>query len=138
MRSRRFWESVRAEDFHIFLCELRDLCVGLFLTHFRLRAESLCLRDRKETDVLQLICFVSLIAKRSGFSRTRDDDEHEDDSSNSEFRLKADDLCASATGPTGNSAPLLHPTLTSPSWVLGSNGANPRELPLVLDEQDDI
>jgi hypothetical protein len=28
-------------------------------------------RDRKETDVLQLICFVSLIAKRSGFSSTR-------------------------------------------------------------------
>ena len=27
-------------------------------------------RDRKETDVLQLICSVSLIAKRSGFSRT--------------------------------------------------------------------
>jgi hypothetical protein len=27
--------------------------------------------DRKETDVLQLICSVSLIAKRSGFSRTR-------------------------------------------------------------------
>ena len=26
--------------------------------------------DRKETDVLQLICSVSLIAKRSGFSRT--------------------------------------------------------------------
>src|SRR5208337_5628946 len=28
-------------------------------------------RDRKETDFLQLICSVSLIAKRSGFSRTR-------------------------------------------------------------------
>ena len=28
-------------------------------------------RDRKETDVPQLICSVSLIAKRSGFSRTR-------------------------------------------------------------------
>ena len=28
-------------------------------------------RDRKETDVLRLICSVSLIAKRSGFSRTR-------------------------------------------------------------------
>src|SRR5271165_1840272 len=28
-------------------------------------------RDRKETDVLQLICSVSLIGKRSGFSRTR-------------------------------------------------------------------
>src|ERR1700738_2768767 len=28
-------------------------------------------RDRKETEVLQLICSVSLIAKRSGFSRTR-------------------------------------------------------------------
>src|SRR5271166_5532337 len=28
-------------------------------------------RDRKETNVLQLICSVSLIAKRSGFSRTR-------------------------------------------------------------------
>jgi hypothetical protein len=27
-------------------------------------------RDRKETDVLQLICSVSLIAKRSRFSRT--------------------------------------------------------------------
>jgi hypothetical protein len=27
-------------------------------------------RDRKETDGLQLICSVSLIAKRSGFSRT--------------------------------------------------------------------
>ena len=26
--------------------------------------------DRKETNVLQLICSVSLIAKRSGFSRT--------------------------------------------------------------------
>ena len=43
-------------------------------------------RDRKETDALQLICPVSLIAKRSGFSR-RDDDEHENDSSNSEFRI---------------------------------------------------
>src|SRR5271157_3817039 len=32
---------------------------------------ALGLRDRKETDVLQLICSVSLIAKRSGFSRTR-------------------------------------------------------------------
>jgi len=28
-------------------------------------------RDRQETDVLQLIFSVSLIAKRSGFSRTR-------------------------------------------------------------------
>src|SRR5271165_3685696 len=28
-------------------------------------------RDRKETDFLQLICSVNLIAKRSGFSRTR-------------------------------------------------------------------
>ena len=28
-------------------------------------------RDRKETDALQLICSVSLIAKRSGFWRTR-------------------------------------------------------------------
>src|SRR5271166_1832572 len=28
-------------------------------------------RDRKETDVPQLICSISLIAKRSGFSRTR-------------------------------------------------------------------
>ena len=37
-------------------------------------------RDRKETDVLQLICSVSLIAKRSGFC--------EDDSSNSESRFK--------------------------------------------------
>ncbi len=41
-------------------------------------------RDRKETDVLQLICSVSLIAKRSGFEN---EDEHKDDSSNSEFRL---------------------------------------------------
>ena len=32
---------------------------------------ALGLRDRKETDILQLICSVSLIAKRSGFSRTR-------------------------------------------------------------------
>ena len=45
-------------------------------------------RDRKETDVLRLICSVSLIAKRSGFSRTKDDDEHEDEPSISEFRLK--------------------------------------------------
>ena len=28
-------------------------------------------RDRKKTDVLQLICSVSLIANQSGFSRTR-------------------------------------------------------------------
>jgi hypothetical protein len=42
-------------------------------------------RDRKETDVLQLICSVSLIAKRSGFPRTKDDDEHE--SSISELTL---------------------------------------------------
>jgi hypothetical protein len=42
-------------------------------------------RDRKETDVLQLICSVSLIAKR--ILEDEDDDEHEDDSSNSEFRL---------------------------------------------------
>ena len=35
--------------------------------------------DRKGTDVLQLICSVSLIAKRSGFL------EDEDDSSNSEI-----------------------------------------------------
>ena len=32
-------------------------------------------------------CSVSLIAKRSGFSRTKDDDEHEDESSNSELGL---------------------------------------------------
>ena len=44
-------------------------------------------RDRKETDVLQLICSASLIAKRSGFLEDEDDDEHEDDSSNSEFSL---------------------------------------------------
>src|SRR5271166_6127169 len=30
-----------------------------------------CMEFRKETDVLQLICSVSLIAKRPGFSRTR-------------------------------------------------------------------
>ena len=43
-------------------------------------------RDRKETDVLQLICSVSLIAKRSvGILEDEDDDEHEDDSSNSEL-----------------------------------------------------
>jgi len=42
-------------------------------------------RDRKETDVLQLICSASLIAKRSGFLEDEDDDE--DDSSNSEFSL---------------------------------------------------
>ena len=36
-------------------------------------------RDRKETDVLQLICSVSLIAKTIGI--LEDDDEHEDDSS---------------------------------------------------------
>ena len=29
--------------------------------------DALGFRDRKETDVLQLICSVSLIAKRSGF-----------------------------------------------------------------------
>ena len=92
--------------------------------------DALGFRDRKGTDVLQLICSVSLIAKRSGFSRTRtttsilesrgffgcDIDtvarakpskieflqapqcqedapgvygEHEDDSSNSELRLKS-------------------------------------------------
>ena len=39
----------------------------------RRRARPRCLgfRDRKETDVVQLICSVSLIAKRSRFSRTR-------------------------------------------------------------------
>ena len=36
-------------------------------------------RDRKETDALQLICSVSLIAKRSGFSRTRTTTSDEDD-----------------------------------------------------------
>ena len=40
-------------------------------------------RDRKETDVLQLICSVSLIAKQLGFWRT----DYKGDSSNSEFRL---------------------------------------------------
>ena len=50
--------------------------------------DALGFRDRKETDVLQLICSVSLIAKRSGFSTDEDDDEHEDDSSNSEFTLQ--------------------------------------------------
>jgi hypothetical protein len=45
-------------------------------------------RDRKERDVLPLICSVSLIAKRSGILENEDDDEHEDDSSNSVFRFK--------------------------------------------------
>ena len=51
-------------------------------------------RDRKETDVLQLICSVSLIAKRSGFSRTRNDDEHQDEFaiSGSRLRLLRDQL----------------------------------------------
>ena len=40
-------------------------------------------RDRKETDVLQLICSVSLIAKVGNIKA-----EDDDDSSNSEFRLK--------------------------------------------------
>ena len=35
-------------------------------------------RDRKETDVLQLICSVSLIAKRR-ILEDEDDDEHEDE-----------------------------------------------------------
>jgi hypothetical protein len=38
-------------------------------------------RDRKETDVLQLICSVSLIAKTIGIFENEDDDEDEDDSS---------------------------------------------------------
>ena len=42
-------------------------------------------RDRNETDVLQLICSVSLIAKTIGILEDEDDDEHEDDSSNSEL-----------------------------------------------------
>jgi len=37
-------------------------------------------RDRKETDVLQLICNLSLIAKRSGILEDEHDDEDEDDS----------------------------------------------------------
>jgi hypothetical protein len=41
-------------------------------------------RARKETDVLQLICSVSLIA--NGILEDEDDDEH--DSSNSVFRFK--------------------------------------------------
>jgi hypothetical protein len=45
------------------------------------------IRDRKETEVLQLICSVSLIAKTIGILEDEDDDEHEDDSSNLEFRL---------------------------------------------------
>ena len=43
------------------------------------------LRDCKETDVLQLICSVSLIAKTTGILK----DEGDDDSSNSEFSLRA-------------------------------------------------
>jgi hypothetical protein len=39
--------------------------------------------------VPQLFCPVSLIVKTSAFSRTKDDDEHEDESSISEFRLNA-------------------------------------------------
>ena len=35
------------------------------------RPRALGFRDRKESDVLQLICSVSLIAKRSGFSKAR-------------------------------------------------------------------
>ena len=41
-------------------------------------------RDRKETDVLELICSVILI----GILEDEDDDEHEDDPSNSEFTLE--------------------------------------------------
>jgi hypothetical protein len=37
---------------------------------------------------MELICSVSLIAKTIGILEDVDDDEHEDDSSNSEFRLK--------------------------------------------------
>jgi len=40
-------------------------------SHPPLKGGALGLRDRKETAVLQLICSVSLIARRSGFSRTR-------------------------------------------------------------------
>ena len=45
-------------------------------------------RGRKETDVLQPICPVSLIVKHRGFSRTKNDDEHEDKSSISVFTFK--------------------------------------------------
>ena len=45
-------------------------------------------RDRKETDVLRLICSVSLIAKTIGILEDEDDDEHEDEPSISEFRFK--------------------------------------------------
>ena len=36
---------------------------------------------------MELICSVSLMAKRIGILEDEDDDEHEDGSSNSEFRL---------------------------------------------------
>ena len=47
-------------------------------------------RDRKETDVVQLICSVSLIAKTIGILEDDDEHEHEDDSSNSEFAFLDD------------------------------------------------
>ena len=49
----------------------RSLSVGIVLVLVVvLVLGALGFRDRKETDFLQLICSVSLIAKRSGFSRT--------------------------------------------------------------------
>ena len=58
-------------------------------------------RDRKEIDVLQLICSAGLIAKRSGIFEDEHDDEHEDDSSNSEFRLNATRIRFSCLGRLG-------------------------------------
>ena len=46
-------------------------------------------RDRKETDVLQLICSAESDCETIGILEDEDDDEHEDDSSNSEFTLKS-------------------------------------------------
>jgi hypothetical protein len=59
---------------------------GIVLVVVVLVLGALGFRDRKETDVLQLICSVSLIAKTIGILED-EHDEYEDDSSNLEFRL---------------------------------------------------
>ena len=68
MSSRRARQSTKAGEGR------SDLATNLTqIPKFRivLVLDALGFRDRKETDVLQLIYSVSLIAKRSGFSRTR-------------------------------------------------------------------
>jgi hypothetical protein len=86
-------------------------------------------RNRKETDVLQLICSVSLIAKRSGFSRTSTTTRTRTTPQISKFRLKEESAAAqeetyrrSPFSPlTPHSSLLTLPLLSTPAVRYGNS-----------------